>query len=201
MAPTLKPDLPQVVVETRADWRAWLAANHDQETGVWAVTVKKSALADGEEYVGPGELGEECLCFGWIDSKSARIDDRLTALLCTPRRKGSGWSKVNKERLERLLAADLMAPAGLAVIEAAKEDGSWTKLDAVEALIVPDDLAASLAELPPAREKWDAFPPSTRRAILEWITLAKREATRAKRVDETARLAQKNERANQWPRK
>jgi uncharacterized protein YdeI (YjbR/CyaY-like superfamily) len=147
------------------------------------------------------DLNEECLCFGWIDSKPGRIDDRHTALLCTPRKRGSGWSKVNKDRLSRLLAEGHVAAAGLAAIDEAKQDGSWSRLDEVDRLSVPDDLAAALAERHPARSKFDAFPNSARRGILEWIASAKTPATRARRVDETARLAQENVRANQWPRR
>ena len=94
------------------------------------------------------DLNEECLCFGWIDSKPGKVDGQRTALLCTPRKPGSGWSKVNKHRLERLLAETRVAPAGLLAIEAAKADGSWSKLDAVDALDVPDDLATALAAYP-----------------------------------------------------
>lgn len=201
MIPPLRPDLPLVTVRTRPAWRTWLVRNHDASAGVWAVTTKKAALEPGDEYVSAVDLNEECLCFGWIDSKPARIDDRLTALLCTPRRPGSGWSKVNKDRLERLLAADLVAPAGRAAIQRAKADGSWTKLDRVDAYAVPDDLARVLDLLPPARQHFDAFPPSVRRGILEWITSAKTAPTRTKRMEETARLAQRDERANQWPRR
>jgi uncharacterized protein YdeI (YjbR/CyaY-like superfamily) len=91
-----------------------------------------------------------------------------------------------------------MAPAGLAKVDAAKADGSWTFLDAVESLEVPDDLATALADRPGAKAFFDAFPRSVKRGILEWIARAKRPETRAKRVGETARLAAENERANQW---
>jgi uncharacterized protein YdeI (YjbR/CyaY-like superfamily) len=197
----LRPDLPLVDVESRQAWRAWLATEHTTSSGVWAVTVKKGDVRPGEQYVSAQDLCEECLCVGWIDSKPARIDDRRSALLCTPRKPGSGWSKVNKDRLERLLAAGLVLPAGLAAIEAAKADGSWSKLDDVDALAVPDDLAAALDVYPAARANFDAFPPSTRRGILEWILQAKTAPTRSKRIDATARLAAENVRANQWPRR
>jgi uncharacterized protein YdeI (YjbR/CyaY-like superfamily) len=200
MTPSLRPDLPLVAVPSRVEWRAWLGREHASSSGVWAVTVKKAALEASEAHVRAVDLNEECLCVGWIDSKPARIDDRHTALLCTPRKPGSGWSKVNKDRIERLTAAGLVLPAGLAVIEQAKADGSWSKLDEVDQLAVPDDLAAALDALPPARANFDGFPPSARRGILEWISTAKTAPTRAKRIDETARLAQQNRRANQWPR-
>ena len=185
-------------VATRKEWRAWLTKYHASPTGVWVVTVRKSALDDGETYVSPQDINEECLCFGWIDSKPARIDDRHTALLCTPRKAGSGWSQVNKERLKRLLATRKVAAPGLAAIERAKADGSWEKLSTVDALEVPPDLASALDAVPDARSNFDAFPPSTRRSILEWIMQAKTEATRVKRVNETAELAGRNIRANQW---
>jgi uncharacterized protein YdeI (YjbR/CyaY-like superfamily) len=201
MTSLLRPSLTIVEVLSRAQWRAWLQANHATSTGVWAVTVKKAALTDREEYVSAVDLNEECLCFGWIDSRPGKVDERRTALLCTPRKPGSGWSKVNKDRLTSLLERRLVAPAGLAAIEAAKADGSWSRLDHVDSLEVPDDLAAALDEMPPAAEHFGGFPPSTRRGILEWIAAAKTETTRVKRIDETARLAQRNERANQWPRR
>jgi uncharacterized protein YdeI (YjbR/CyaY-like superfamily) len=100
--------------------------------------------------------------------------------------------------VERLIASGLMTPAGLAKIEAAKKDGSWAALDGVEALEVPLDLRKALASYPDARRHFDAFPRSVKRGILEWILIAKKSETRAKRIDETARLASKNVRANQW---
>lgn len=196
----LTPDLPLVEVASRDAWRRWLEANHGTSRGVWVVTRKKGSLGPGETWVGPRDLNEECLCFGWIDSRPATVDEARSALLCTPRKPGSGWSKVNKERLEALLAAGLVAPPGLAAIERAKADGSWSRLDEVDALAVPTDLAAALDRLPPARDNFDRFPPSTRKAILEWISQAKTDATRSRRIDETATLAQQNLRANQWPR-
>ena len=117
-----------------------------------------------------------------------------------PRKPRTGWSKLNKQRIERLVDAGLMAPAGLAKIEAAKQDGSWNALDAVEALEIPSDLAAALSSYSAAQMHFDAFPRSVKRSILEWIASAKTPATRAKRVEETARLAQENIRANQWRR-
>lgn len=118
--------------------------------------------------------------------------------LVRPRTPRSGWSKPNKERVERLISAGLMHPAGLAKIEAAKRDGSWTALDAIERLEIPPDLAVALDRFPDARRHFEGFPPSARRGILEWISTARRPETRARRVEETATLADRNERANQW---
>ena len=140
----------------------------------------------------------EALCFGWIDSKPAKLDEQRTMLRFSPRKRGSGWARSNKLRIERLLAEGLMAEPGLALIEEAKRDGSWTLLDGVEDLVVPDDLAAALARHPGARERWDNLPRSVRRGALEQIVRAKRPDTRARRVAETARLTGEGERPGQW---
>ena len=180
---------------TRAEWRAWLEQHHGRPEGVWLISYKAPT---GKPRVAYDEAVEEALCFGWIDSKGGKLDDERTMLWFAPRKPRSGWSRPNKERVERLMAAGLIAPPGLAKIEAAKQNGSWSALDAVEELEVPPDLAAALAANPAAQQHWDAFPRSAKRGILEWIGNAKRPETRAKRVEETARLAADNIRANQW---
>lgn len=192
-----KPPDNSVHPLSRSEWRDWLGANHARTEGVWLVTYKK---ATGEPRVDYDEAVEEALCFGWVDSKPNKLDEARSLLWFAPRKAGTGWSKPNKDRVERMMAAGLMAPAGLAKVETAKKDGSWTALDAVERLEIPDDLAAALDARGEARARWDAFPRSVKRGILEWIGNAKRPETRAKRVEETASLAEKNERANQWPR-
>ncbi len=193
----LVPDMPPNAVHplTRDEWRAWLEEHHTRREGVWLVSYKK---ATGQPRVEYEAAVEEALCFGWIDSKGAKLDDERTMLWFAPRKPRTGWSASNKARIERLMAAGRMAPAGLAKIQAAQQDGSWTALDAVEALEVPPDLAQALAAYPSAAGYFDAFPRSAKRAILEWISIARTPATRAKRVEETARLAAENKRANQW---
>ena len=191
----IEPPHNSVHPATLADWRVWLAANHDRVSGIWLITYKKAA---GKPTISYEESVEEALCFGWVDSKGNKLDDERTMLYFAPRQAGSGWSRPNKERIERLVAQGRMTAAGLAKIEAAKADGSWALLDAVENLEVPADLAAEFDKYTAARANFDAFPRSAKRGILEWIVQAKRPETRAKRVAETARLAQENERANQW---
>jgi uncharacterized protein YdeI (YjbR/CyaY-like superfamily) len=111
------------------------------------------------------------------------------------------WSAINTERVERMLSEKRMAPAGLEKVTSAKLDGSWNALDAVEALEIPVDLEEALASYESARENFDTFPRSVHRGILEWISQAKSPQTRTGRIQETARLAEKNIRANQWPRR
>ncbi len=117
-----------------------------------------------------------------------------------PRKPGTGWSKLNKERVERLIAAGRMASAGLEKVRAAQRDGSWSALDEVEALQIPADLLllSALESNPTTKGYFDAFPRSVKRAILEWISNAKKTETPQKRVEETVHLAAKNIRANQW---
>jgi len=188
-------DLPRIHVETRPAWRAWLHEHHASAAGAWLVSWK---AATGRPAVGYGAAVEEALCFGWVDSLPRRLDDERGMLRFTPRKPGSNWSGPNRERVERTIANGLMAPAGLAAVERAHADGTWTALEAVEALIVPDDLAAAFAAHPGSAAHWDVFPRSARRGILEWILAAKRPETRERRVLETARLAAENRRANQW---
>jgi uncharacterized protein YdeI (YjbR/CyaY-like superfamily) len=180
---------------TRAEWRSWLEQNWSRAEGIWLVSYKKDTGKPRFEY---DEAVEEALCFGWVDSKPNKLDDERSLLWFAPRKRGTGWSKPNKDRVERLIAQELMAPPGLAKIEAAKQDGSWIALDAVEALEIPSDLAEALAAYPAAEKNFDAFPRSVKRGILEWIVNAKKPETRAQRVSETARLAEDNIRANQW---
>ena len=194
----LNPDLPLVEVFSRGQWRDWLDEHHSTSTGVWVVTTKKAFVAEAREYVSAQDLNEECLCFGWIDSKPGRIDERRSALLCTPRKAGSSWSRVNKERYERLAAEGRVAEAGHEAAEASKADGGWDRLNDVDALVEPDDLVAALDADPSARAYWNAFPASARRGILEWIGNAKRESTRTQRIATTVDLASRNERALAW---
>jgi uncharacterized protein YdeI (YjbR/CyaY-like superfamily) len=181
--------------KTLAAWRRWLEKNHTRAEGVWFVFYNQ---ASGKGRFAYAEAVEEALCFGWIDSTANKLDAERAMYWFAPRKKGSGWSRVNKVRIERLLAEGRMHPAGLAKLEAAKHDGSWTLLDAVEDLEVPPDLQAALSAHPPADKHFAAFPPSARKAILGWIVHAKRPETRARRIAVTAAAAAENKRANEW---
>jgi uncharacterized protein YdeI (YjbR/CyaY-like superfamily) len=176
-------------------WRAWLAAHHASSRGVWLISNRK---ASGLPRIEEDDAICEALCFGWIDSLPRRLDDTRSMLLFTPRKPRSAWSKINKARVDRMIEAGRMRAAGLAKVEAAKATGLWEKLDGVERLETPADLAAAFARHPGAAAHFEAFPRSAKRGILEWILNAKGIETRAKRIEETARLAAENMRANQW---
>ncbi len=161
--------LKRVHLKTRDAWRRWLAKNHASSDGVWLVYFKK---ASGKPRIEYGEAVEEALCFGWVDSKGETIDDERAMLKFTPRNPKSAWSKPNKERVARLMEEGKMTEAGLAAIATAKRNGTWTALDAVEALKVPPDLAKALAANKKAKGYFDAFSPSSRKIILWWIESA-----------------------------
>ena len=186
-----RPALEDVYVPTRAAWRQWLAKNHDRSPGIWLVFDRKSSRPDRLAYA---DSVEEALCFGWIDSTVRSVDPAHYKQLFTPRKPKSGWSRINKERVERLIAEGLMTPAGMARIDQAKANGAWVALDEVEALIVPPDLSDALAADPAARTHFERFSPSARKAYLYWLNGAKRPETRARRLAEIVRLAAANRR-------
>ena len=178
----------------RLSWRAWLEVHHTRPVGVWLVSFKKHTGKPRVEYE---EAVEEALCFGWIDSTARTLDDERAMQLFSPRRPRSPWSQSNKLRVERLVAAGLMRPAGLAKIEEARNDGSWDGYAAAESLEEPADLRAAFAAGPvQARKNWDAFSPSSRRVMLWWIHTAKRPETRAQRIAQVVSEAVHGRRAN-----
>lgn len=189
--PRAGEDLPRVEMRSRATWREWLASNHASSGSVWLVRYRHHH----PDHLAYPDAVREALCFGWIDSVPRKLDGERTMVLMSPRRPGSAWSGLNKRYVAELEAAGLIAPPGRAAIERAKADGSWTFLDDVERLEVPADLAAALDGAPGARAAWDAFPPSARRGMLEWIKQAKRAPTRAARIERTATSAARGERA------
>jgi uncharacterized protein YdeI (YjbR/CyaY-like superfamily) len=119
-----------------AELRALLEQNHTCSEGVWLVTYKKATGKSRFDYYG---AVKEALCFGWIGSRPNKLDEERSMLWFAPRKVGTDWSALNRQRVEELIAAGRMMPAGLAKIEAAKQDGSWTALDAIEALEIPSD--------------------------------------------------------------
>lgn len=174
---------------TRAAWRAWLAEHHASSPGVWLIIRKKNISGPGVTYE---EAVEEALCFGWIDSKTATLDATRFKQVFTPRKPRGTWARSNKERVTRLIEQGLMTPAGLATIELALANGTWTAADASDDLAVPDDLAAALAAHPAAERHWHGFSASVRKGILYWIASAKRPETRARRIARTVELAGQN---------
>jgi len=173
---------------TRKAWRAWLHRNHDRSKGIWLAYYKKSS---GKKSITHEEALQEALCFGWIDSIIARIDAERYKQKYTPRSDKSIWSSSNKARVERLAAEGSMAPSGLIKVETAKRNGSWNKLDGIEAIVrttdVPADLFEALDADPKAKAIFETRPPSEKRLWSFWIISAKKPETRTRRVAETVK--------------
>lgn len=176
-------------------WRKWLKYNHLLEKSVWLIIYKKDSGTPSITY---SEAVDEALCFGWIDSKPNKRDNKSFYQYFSKRNPKSNWSRVNKEKIKRLQKAGKIAPAGLAMIQLAKETGTWNALDDVENLVIPQDLQNAFDNNKIAFEYHQQFPRSVKRGILEWIFNAKRATTRKKRIKETVELAEKNIRANQY---
>jgi uncharacterized protein YdeI (YjbR/CyaY-like superfamily) len=180
-------DAPHLEVADRETFRAWLEANHATATGVWLVMNRQEARRTLYEIT-----VEEALCFGWIDSTAGRVDDERGKLYFAPRKATSGWAATNKSRIERLIAAGRMAPAGLAAIERAKANGSWELLDSVERGEAPAELTSALSARPPAAANWAAWPPGVRKQALTSIAQARRPETRAQRIEKIVDHAARN---------
>jgi uncharacterized protein YdeI (YjbR/CyaY-like superfamily) len=167
----------QLEVSSAAQLRDWLAANHARTEGVWLVTWMKAAP---DKYVDRWMVLDELLCFGWIDGLRRKGEAGRTLQLITPRRQ-QAWAQSYKDRVARLEADGRMAEPGRAAIARAKAAGLWDATQAVDALLVPEDLRVALQAAGGAA--WfDAAAPSYRRNLLRWIAAAKAPATRAGRV-------------------
>ena len=178
--------------ESRAQWRAWLEANHDAAPGVWLCSWRAGSGRPSCPYP---EAVEEAICDGWIDSTVNILDDDRSLQLITPRKPKSTWTRLNRRRVAAMEAAGLMTDAGRRAVERAKENGWWTILDPVEDLIEPAELASALDRDGEARTRWDAFPPSARKAMLWWVISAARADTRARRIATIVEKAARGERA------
>jgi len=165
------------------EWRNWLAENHQTKQSIWLVYFKMSS---GKSTLTWSQAVDEALCFGWIDSTRKTRDAESFYQFFTRRKPKSNWSKINKAKIESLTAANKMAPAGHAVIEVAKLNGSWNILDEVEELTIPKDLLKALSARKGAKPYFLSLSKSVMKMMLYWVKSAKRPETRQKRIDEIA---------------
>ncbi|NMN37649.1 uncharacterized protein YdeI (YjbR/CyaY-like superfamily) [Pedobacter sp. SG918] len=185
----MKNGVKAFYAETQADWRQWLAENHEKEVSVWLIIYKKDASKGSLPHA---NAVDEALCYGWIDSLTVKRDEESRYQFFSKRKPKSNWSAINKNKALHMIAQGLMSPAGLQTIEIAKVNGMWDALNDVENLIEPDDLKKEFESNTPAQTHWEKFPRSSKKAILKWISEAKRAETRATRISETVRLAGAN---------
>lgn len=181
--------IPELYFESQQQWREWLLQNHQSFTRVHLIFYKVTSQQPSMRWE---EAVKEALCFGWIDSTVKRLDDERRRQLFTPRKESSTWSKVNKEYVHQLIQDGLMHASGLAVVNRAKENGSWTSLDNVENLVIPPDLQRAFDESPTAWRNYQGFSRGYRKSYLYWLNQAKRDATRESRIAEIIRLSHAN---------
>lgn len=181
--------------KSRQEWREWLQVNHATKQSIWLIYYKKKSNLPTILY---NDAVDEALCFGWIDSKAKPIDEEKYMQFFTKRKPKSIWSKINKEKIERLTKEGLMTKAGFEIMEIAKQNGSWTILDEAEALVIPNDLDQELQKRPIAKAYFFGLSRSDKRNILQWLVLAKRQETREKRIAEVVTLAEQKLKPKQF---
>src|SRR5437016_2817966 len=185
----MSSQLKSYYAKDRKAWRKWLEKNHATSDGVWLIYDKK---ASGKKRLEYSDAVEEALCFGWIDSTLRPLDDERYMQRFTPRKPNSGWSALNKQRIEKMIDQDLMAKAGLEKIEEAKRNGAWEKLDHIEALKLPEDFEKALSKNKKAKTNFENFPQFTKKQFLYRINSARRPETRKERIMLLVKMAAAN---------
>ena len=177
-------------VTNRDDWRAWLRKNHDTEKEIWVIYYKKHT---GKPSILYDDSVEEALCFGWVDSIIKRIDDAKFARKFTPRKAKSRWSEANKKRARKMMNEGKMTKAGLAKIREAKSNGEWFKTAPVKReLVIPAYVKKAFMTNEKALDNFNNLANGYKRQLVGWITSAKKEETRKRRLAEAIRLLEQN---------
>lgn len=184
-------ELPVLPFESKKKWTDWLAKQHDKSVGVWLKLGKRDSGIPSITYE---EALDVALCYGWIDGQKKGFDDKYWLQKFTPRGSKSIWSKINTEKAERLIASGEMKPAGLKAIEAAKQDGRWeAAYSSQKNMSVPEDLQAALDKSKKAKAFFATLNSANRYAILFRIMTAKKEETRARRIQQFVEMLEKGE--------
>ncbi len=181
--------------KNQQEWRTWLQNNHQIKQSIGVTLYKKSS---NKPTISWSDSVDEALCFGWIDSVKRKLDEERSIQFFSKRKPKSTWSKINKVKVEKLVATNQMTQAGLNCIEIAKQNGSWEILDSVEELSIPIDLETELKSKPNAFDFFSSLSKSTKKAMLQWLVLAKREDTRKKRITEIVELANQKQKPKQF---
>ncbi len=181
--------------KNKKDWRNWLKKNHLIKDSIWLIINKKDSPNPNLNW---SEAVDEALCFGWIDSVRKTIDSEKYMQYFSKRKPKSTWSKINKDKVKILIEQGLMEEEGYKSIEIAKENGSWTILDEVEALVIPEDLKREFANHKGSMEYFDSLSKSAKKILLHWVVFAKRRETRQKRILEIVENASKNLKPKQF---
>lgn len=182
----------ELYVTNRVDWRTWFRKNYGSKKEVWLIYYKKHT---GKPSIPYDDSIEEAICFGWIDNIIKRIDDEKFVRKFTPRKAKSKWSEVNKKRARKMMKEGKMTEAGLAKIREVKKSGEWFKVAPLrKELVIPPYMKEALAKNKRALDNFSNLAKSYKRQYVGWISSAKREETRRRRLAEAIRLLEKNER-------
>lgn len=182
---------PTVWFETQNDWDNWLAENHPESIGVWLKIAKKGKSVTSVTYA---EALDTAICYGWIDGQKQRFDDQFFLQKFTPRRPRSLWSKINREKVENLIAAGKMQPAGMAEIEAAKADGRWdAAYDSSGNMTVPKELQAALDANPTAKAFFETLNKTNRYSFCFRVQTARNPETRKARIEKLIAMLENGE--------
>ena len=188
-------DVEDYCPHDKKDWRKWLELNHINKDAVWLIFYKKNSPSHNLSW---SESVDEALCFGWIDSTKRTIDSEKYKQYFSKRKAKSNWSKINKEKVRTIIDQGLMDEEGHKSIEVAKENGSWTILDGVEALIIPEDLKKEFENYKGSIKYFDSLSKSYKKILLHWVVSAKRKETRQKRILEVVENASNNLKPTQF---
>jgi uncharacterized protein YdeI (YjbR/CyaY-like superfamily) len=184
-------ELPIILFESQLQFAHWLAEHQNQSTGLWLKLAKKGADVPSVTY---DEAVETALCYGWIDGQKKGFDEKFWLQKFTPRRSKSIWSKINREKAERLIASGEMRPAGLAAVELAKQDGRWeAAYDSQRTITVPEDFQAELDKSPKAKAFFESLTSAKRYSFLFRIQTAKKLQTREMRIHQFVEMLQRGE--------
>jgi uncharacterized protein YdeI (YjbR/CyaY-like superfamily) len=179
----------------KKQWRSWLKANHNKEQSVWLICYKQKS---GMPTISWSDAVDEALCFGWIDGKAKPIDDEKFMRFFSKRKPRSVWSRINKGKVQKLIDDGMMTKGGLACVEIAKQNGSWEILDAIEDLVVPEDLEKALKTKRGSTAFFLGLSKSSKKILLSWVTLAKRPETRQNRIREIVENAAQKQKPKQF---
>lgn len=181
-----------ITMKSRAEWRTWLSENHERSAGVWLMYYKKGANQHSVEYEASVE---EALCFGWVDSIIRKLDEEKYVRKFTPRNEKSRWSALNKKRAEKMIHEGFMTQHGMKKIEAARQNGSWGAKEQRPVLKFErlPEFAAALQKSKKARETFDRLAWTHQKQYLGWIETAKRPETRERRIAESVKMLEREE--------
>jgi uncharacterized protein YdeI (YjbR/CyaY-like superfamily) len=183
--------LPTVFFASADDWERWLEDNHAVSDGVWIKIAKKGSGIDSARYP---EVLDCALCFGWIDGRRNALDERHFLQRFTPRRPRSRWSRINRDKVEQLIAGGRVREAGLSEVQRAQADGRWeAAYSGQRTIALPGDLRRELDGRPRAKAFFDQLSSQNRYAILYRLQDARRPETRARRLEKFVAMLEAGE--------